>query len=259
MIAERAGGARSHDGHEPRLAPAVWPMTALRVVAVLLCACAASASVVAITAERVVLHTADGLSLAATWFEPSFRPAPAVILVHMLHRSRRDWDVLAHRLAAEGIGTLTFDLRGHGDSPGGSQDYPAMVEDIRAARRFLATRRDVLPGRVGLAGASIGANLSALVAAEDPGLASLALLSPSLDYRGLRIEAAVRKYGARPLLLVSSDEDAYALRSARELQKAGGGARESLVLSRAGHGTNMLTRNADLARALVDWFQRTLL
>jgi alpha-beta hydrolase superfamily lysophospholipase len=209
--------------------------------------------------ERVLLRADDGVSLAGTWHEPSSRPAPAVILVHMLQKSRHDWEPLAARLAAEGIGALTFDLRGHGDSQGRSMDFSAMVQDVRAARHFLASRRDVIGGRIGIAGASIGANLAALAAADDPAIVGLALLSPSLDYRGLRIEAAIKKYGARAALFVASDDDPYATRSVRELQKAGGGTRESLVLSRAGHGTTMLIRDPDLSRALVDWFKRTLL
>jgi dienelactone hydrolase len=132
-----------------------------------------------------------------------------------------------------------------------------MVGDVTAARRYLATRPDVQPGRIGFAGASLGANLAALAAAEVP-VTSLALLSPSLDYRGLRIEGAVRKLGTRPVLLVASGEDAYAVRTVKDLQKGGGGPREVLMLAGAGHGTTMLGRDADLARALVDWFRRTL-
>ena len=218
-------------------------------------------------ATRVTLRTDDGLTLAATWYEPSSRPAPAVILVHMLHRSRREWEALALRLAAEGIGALALDLRGHGESPGGvgagsdptQPDYSTMVLDVKAARRFLAQRSDVTQTRVGIAGSSIGANLAALEASSDGTVASLALLSPSLDYRGLRIEAALRKVAERPVLLVASDDDPYAVRSAKELQKAGGGLRELLVLKQAGHGASMLMRDPDLVRTLVDWFRRTLL
>jgi len=213
--------------------------------------------------QRVSFRTADGVTIAATWFEPSFRPAPAVILVHMLGRSRQDWDDAASRLAGAGIGALALDLRGHGDSSGGggtegSADHSVLIRDIEAARRYLSTRSDAQPSRIGLAGASMGANLVALQAAADAGVASLALLSPSLDYRGLRIEAAVRKYGSRPILLVVSDEDAYARRSAADLKKAGGGIRELLTLSGAGHGTTMLGRAPELTPALVAWFQRTL-
>ena len=214
--------------------------------------------------QRVTIRTDDGISLAATWYEPGPRSAPAVILVHMLHKTRRDWDSVATRLAAEGIGALAIDLRGHGESSGGllegdAPDYSALVRDVAAARRYLASRADVQQSRVGIAGASIGANLAVLEAAGDPGVASLALLSPSLDYRGLRVEAAMKKYDARPALLIASDDDPYAMRSGKDLQKTGGGTREVLVLNRAGHGTVMLGHDSDLARTLVDWFHRTLL
>ncbi len=227
-----------------------------------------SAAIVLLTAgvsaatQRVTFRADDGVTLTATWYEPSSRPGPAVILVHMLHRSRRDWDAFASRLASEGIGALALDLRGHGDSQawgtGEPPDYSLLVQDVRAARRYLASRSDVQPGRVGMAGASLGANLAVLEASGDSSIASLALLSPSLDYRGLRIETAARKV-AGPVLLVASDDDPYALRSAHELQKAGGGTRELIVPSHAGHGTTMLGRDGDLPRALVDWFKRTLL
>jgi alpha-beta hydrolase superfamily lysophospholipase len=210
-------------------------------------------------AQRVTFRTDDGVVLAGTWYEPSARAAPAVILVHMLHRSRRDWEALASRLASEGFGTLAFDLRGHGESQGTSgADFGLMVADVRAARRFVAGRPDVVQGRLGIAGASLGANLAALEAADDPTVASLALLSASLDYRGLRIEAALRKYGSRPALLIASDDDPYAVRSMKDLQK-GASNREVMRLSGAGHGTTMLSHDDSLAGSLVDWFRRTLL
>jgi dienelactone hydrolase len=212
--------------------------------------------------QRVSFRTDDGVTITATWYEPAFRPAPAVILVHMLGRSRRDWDSFASRLASAGIGALAIDLRGHGDSTyyGGSTNesgYSSMIKDVAAAARYLATRSDVRRSRIGIAGASIGANLAVLHAAADPAIASLALLSPSLDYRGLRIEAAARKYGTRPMLLVSSDDDPYAQRSSVELAKTEG-IREHLSLVAAGHGTHMLSRSYELPQALVEWFRRTL-
>jgi alpha-beta hydrolase superfamily lysophospholipase len=209
--------------------------------------------------QRVSFRTDDGLTLAGTWYEPSTRPAPAVIFVHMLQKSRRDWDQFASRLSGEGIGALTFDLRGHGESPGSAQDYAAMVNDVRAARRFVAARGDVAPTRIGIAGASIGASL-AVLAADDSSVAAVVLLSPAMDYRGLRMDAAIKKYGARPLLLVASDDDGYSMRTVRDLQKAGGGGvRDSMLLSRAGNGTAMLANDPDLGRRLVDWLRRTLL
>ena len=177
----------------------------------------------------------------------------------MLQKSRRDWDQVATQLAAEGIGGLAIDLRGHGESPGSPQDYTGMVQDVRAARRFLSTRSEGAPSRLGIAGASIGATLAALASSDDPAVVSLALLSPSLDYRGLRLDQALKKYGARPALLVASDDDGYSLRTVRDLEKAGGGVREAAILVRAGHGTAMLAGESDLVRRLLEWFRRTLL
>jgi dienelactone hydrolase len=207
--------------------------------------------------QRVTFRTDDGVVLSATWYEPPAR-GPAVILVHMLHRSRRDFETLASRLASEGIGALALDLRGHGDSQGSiGPDFAAMVADVKAARRFLAGRSDV-GGKIGLLGASLGANLAALAGADDSSVAALALLSPSLDYRGLRIESAMRKFGTRPVLMVVSDDDPYASRSARDLAK-GTKNREILSLTGAGHGSTMLDRDSSLMGSLVDWFRRTLL
>jgi dienelactone hydrolase len=208
--------------------------------------------------QRVSIRSDQGILLAGTWYEPATRTGPAVILVHMLHRSRRDFDSLASRLAGDGIGALAVDLRGHGESQGSpGAALASMVTDVRAARRYLASRPDV-SGRIGVLGASLGANLAALAAAEDSGLATLVLLSPSLDYRGLRIEAAMRKLGSRPVLMVASDDDPYAGRTVRALQKGSRG-RSSITLNGAGHGTTMLERDASLAGSVVDWFRRTLL
>jgi hypothetical protein len=213
--------------------------------------------------ERVTIRTDDGVSLAATWYEPQSR-SPAVVLVHMLHKSRRDWEPVASRLASEGIGALALDLRGHGESTGTAPegdgaDYSVLIRDVTAARRYVASRSDVQPARIGIAGASIGASLAVLEASTDTTIASLALLSPTSDYRGLHIDAALKKYGARPALMIASDDDAYAMRSAKELQKAGGGTRELLIVNHAGHGTVMLGHDPDLTRTLVDWFRRTLI
>lgn len=208
--------------------------------------------------QRLTLHTDDGHNIAATWYEPGDRPAPAVLLVHALTRSRRDWEAVATRLASEGIGALTIDLRGHGESAGGASDLGAMQRDLNAAKRHLAVRPDVVHSQIGIVGASLGANLAALVAADDPLVRSIALLSPSLDYRGLRIEAAMRKYGKRPALLIAGKDDAYSTRTASELAKGAGGIREVLLLEGAGHGTTMLGRAPELGRQIVDWFRRTL-
>jgi dienelactone hydrolase len=217
------------------------------------------------SAQNVSIRTEDGVTLAASLYLPS-RPGPGIVLVHMQTRNRDDWQALATRLADAGLAALAVDLRGHGGSEPGPaatdpDDWSRMLLDVRAARTFLAGRADVVQGRVGLAGASVGANLALVYASGDPTVRCVAALSAGLDYRGLRTDSALTKPGGkRAVLLVASDEDTYAVNSARKLsQQEGFGPRELRLLTGAGHGTVMLGRQPDLVGALVDWFRRTLI
>lgn len=201
-------------------------------------------------ARRVTFPGADGATLTAAYYEPSRRPAPGVILLHMLRRSHNDWDAAASQLSDAGFVVLALDFRG--------DDVATYVSDVGAAKSFLRQRPEVIPTAIGIAGASIGANVALLDAADDPGVMSVALLSPGLDYGGLRTEAAMKKYGGRPALLIGSTNDPYAARSIRQLITIGPGTREVRLVDAAAHGTALLTREPALIAALVDWFKRTL-
>lgn len=210
--------------------------------------------------QLLTLRTTDGVSIAAELRLPAVRPAPAVILVHMLTRTHEDWARTAEKLNEAGLVTLAIDLRGHGASGAAadSGDMNASVRDVVSARDFLRSRSDLCSGAIGIAGAQVGANLAVLAAASDAVIRSIALLSPGIEYRNLRPEAAMKKYNERPALLLASSEDAYANRSARALSTMGTGTRDFRVLIGAGHGTVMLARRPDLVDVLVDWFRRTL-
>lgn len=213
--------------------------------------------------QRVSFRTNDGVTIAASFYETARKPAPVVICLHMLTRNRHDWEPVAAELAASGIAALTVDFRGHGESGVAPSDaaagFAALSEDVSAAKRYLESRPDVIRDRIAIAGASLGADVALVAASSDPGIHAVALLSPTLDYRGLRIDQAAKKYGARPMLLVASREDSYSARTIRDLTKGDrpGSARETLLVD-AGHGTMMFSRDTGLVRTLVEWFQRTL-
>ena len=214
----------------------------------------------ALAANRAVaLRAADGVAIAATVYEAPGSPAPAVVLVHMLTRTKEDWRPFAERLQAAGITALALDLRGHGQSEGSAAPAQAMALDVRAAVSWLAARSEVRAGAVAIVGASLGASLALLTAADVPTVRGVALLSPALDYRGVRIEAAAKKYGRRPMLLAVSSEDPYALRTVRALTGEGQPAREQRISTQAAHGSHLVDRDPEVAAALVDWLRRTLL
>lgn len=238
------------------------PIAALLTIAALFIPVTATAAI----SRTVTFRTDDGVSIAATMYESARRPAPAVILLHMLTRSRDDWQTVATRLADAGIHALAIDFRGHGASSAGptsadgGPDLVRFALDVKAARAYLASRSDLVQTtRIGIAGASVGANVAVIAAAADPSIRSLALLSPSVEYRSLHVDAPMRQYGARPALLVAATNDPYAVRSAKELAALGAGTREIQMPDDAGHGTNMLDHDPDLVRVLVDWFLRTLI
>jgi dienelactone hydrolase len=209
---------------------------------------------VSAASRRISVRTEDGVTLAGTYFETSRHPAPGIVLLHMLTRTHEDWQAAGSRLADAGYAVVAIDFRNAGDADAG-----ALALDVKAAKAFLRERPEVTPNSIGIAGASIGANLAVIDAADDPGVQSVALLSPGLDYRGLRIDAAMKKFGARPALLVSSTKDPYAWRSVRELASMGPGTREVRLTDVLAHGTVLLAKDPDLTAALVDWFKRTLL
>jgi len=215
------------------------------------------ASPVFAAGRGVSFRAEDGRTINATVFEPSQRPAPAVVLVPMLGRPKDDWDAMGQRLADANILALAIDLPGTSD-PGDSKVLGGWSADVRAAVLYLSSRQDVRAGSIGIAGASLGANLAALAAADLQSVHSLALISPSLDYRGVRIDAAMKQYDGRPAMLIASNHDPYAARTVRELAKDPPGTRETRFSETTAHGTLLLVRDAEMVRALVEWFQATL-
>jgi len=214
----------------------------------------------------VTFPSGDGVTIAGEFFESASAlratgdKSSGVLLVHMLTRSKSDWGTLPDRIRDAGMSALTIDLRGHGQSSGSAQDLQAMVQDVRAAALWLASRPNVKGDAIAIVGASLGASLALLAAVDVPQARWLAVLSPSLDYRGLRTDVALlKRLGARSLWLAASDQDPLALRTMREMAAEPSGPREQHVTTGTAHGTALLERDPDLARSLVDWLRRSLI
>jgi alpha-beta hydrolase superfamily lysophospholipase len=225
-----------------------------------LCVFALLATAPAFATGRLInLTSADGTPIVAMVYEASARPSPGVVLVHMLGRSKDEWATFADRLQQAGITALALDLRGHGRSGGNGSELAAMAGDVQSAVNWLAGNANVRAGAIAVVGASLGANLAGIVTAASPTVRAAALISPSLEYRSLRLDAAtMKKIGDRPLWLAASTEDPYALRTVKELA-ADNPAREQRLTTVRGHGSILFSADLDLARALVDWLKATLI
>ena len=137
-----------------------------------------------------VIIPATGFNLAGTLTMPpgvGRLRHPAIVLVTGSGQIERDETVagipifaqLAGSLAQEGFVVLRYDKRGIGQSGGRSeratlQDY---ADDLIAAVKWLAKRKDVDPRRIAVAGHSEGGAVAMLAAAREKKISALVLIA----------------------------------------------------------------------------------
>jgi len=240
------------------------------------------------TAARVVdLKAPDGTVLKASFFAAA-KPGPGVLLLHQGNRDRRSWDDVAARLAAAGIHTLTFDMRGFGQSGGTPHEKltpqqrgpvrKAWPGDVETAWQFLVSQPGVLADVIGLGGAGADGFGNAVDAARrHPGaVKSLVLLSGQTDLAGRQF---LRQTPELPVLFGLADDDEYpptqevveltyslSAGPARKFVRYAGTRPPWLgfedhegVPATGGHGTDMFKSHPELTGILVDWYVATLL
>ncbi|ABF90905.1 conserved hypothetical protein [Myxococcus xanthus DK 1622] len=238
-------------------------------------------------AKDVSLQTSDGLTLRG-WYVPS-RNRAAVVLAHGLSQTRADLLPEARILRAAGYGVLLFDLRAHGESEGGFSTWGDLERrDVRAALDFVRAQPDVDPERVGALGFSIGSAAVAEVAAEDPAVRAVVLLSPfntlwlaaAYDFRrfgfvsqsgalvpfwrrGIALEEvrtidAVERIRPRPLLIVMGTEESGQPLADELFAKVREYA-QTWRIQGAGHGNFSATEPEAYPRRLTDFLNAALL
>ncbi|MGY0056643.1 alpha/beta hydrolase [Streptomyces sp. LZ34] len=144
------------------------------------------------TSDGVTLRTLDGLYLAGTLVSPDTPSAHAVVLVHGGGVTREEggfFTRLAAGLADDGVVSLRFDTRGHGESEGRQEELTlaTILNDIRVAIAYVREATDAQ--EITLLGASFGGGICAYYAAKRPGeLSRLVLFNPQLDYKWRTID-----------------------------------------------------------------------
>jgi pimeloyl-ACP methyl ester carboxylesterase len=257
----------------------IFPVRKLHFISILLILFMAAARAEEYSAEKVELFTADGYRVYGTYYFMPDQNGPALLLLHMFGQDHSDWESFLPILKRGGIeSVLAIDLRGHGgsnmkkaiggksDSIGnvdwrdfGEDDFKDIVKDLDVAWDFLKGSRSTDTTRMGVMGASIGANYAAVFASDHPDVKSLALLSPGVVYRGVECVKAVEKYGARPVLFAASEKEEYSANSCEKLKEVSAGTPAHLeILKGSAHGTNLIEDNPGFKHFLSDWFRSTL-
>lgn len=193
--------------------------------------------------------TSDGQILAYQLYKAQ-PGSTGVILLHMLRRTRTDWQSIAEWLQKNGYTVIAPDLRGHGQSTGKWEEYTA--QDFNSMTTDVAAMKSILENegvqKFAIIGASIGANIAYNYAITDKDVSTIILLSPGLDYRGIQLTGTMNK----PFLAVASKDDQYSAQTAQELAK--NSQARIKMYDDAGHGTNMFIKN-DLAPTILDWLR----
>jgi len=150
----------------------------------------------------VQFPSSDGIRLCALVLTPENPNGHGIVVCHGLAHSKNSGVRFVQYLLGAGYTLLLIDFRNHGDSEGNYTTYGYLEkQDLLAAIRYL--RDSVrIAGRIGIIGASMGASIAILAAAECPDVSALVLDSPFSSLRKITKEAICKMTGL-PLFLLS--------------------------------------------------------
>jgi dienelactone hydrolase len=241
--------------------------------------CTVAFSVNAGTTRHIQFTATDDLGIAATYYPVESNNVPAVILLHALGKSRDEWAGIAPALQRNGIAALAIDLRGHGTSTRrltaeGAQpvdfhsfqrkDFQDMLLDINAAFDWLTEQPGIDKLRIGVVGASLGANLALRYAAFNEDVAAILVFSPGLVLQEIRTDTIITKIGKRPIRIAVASEDESSFPAAKKLLELRRQAAQALeeneltVCTGNLQGTAIITGTKDMPIVVFSWLQRVL-
>jgi alpha-beta hydrolase superfamily lysophospholipase len=233
--------------------------------------------------QRVSFLTDDKVLIVGAYYTPQTSSSNnsattstnAIILLHMLGHNRNDWNSFASTLSnkSNGYAVLSIDLRGHGDSTTQNgntisfqsftaSDFNEMVADVKAAKQFLVTQKNINPNNIAIVGASIGANIALNYAASlDPSIKAVVLLSPGLDYIGVTTSNVLRQYHG-PIYIATAGKDPIAGNDPQTLCNGikNCGNRLKVYQDSNSHGTDMFSDTSlqpPLDKLIISWLNTT--
>lgn len=248
--------------------------------------------------EKIFLSARDGVKIAADFYPVFEKVIGWSVLVHMMPAVKESWRSFAEELQKRGYESIAIDLRGHGQSRtyadlsakiskenlGGQarkdaekldyrkfsdEEHQKSILDLEAAVDYLVKIRKATPKQSELAagqvsdriifiGASIGANLSLQYISERPEFKTAILLSPGLNYRGVKTEPMVQKLRTgQKVFFISSREDgdnAEENKKLYDLVPAGAG-KKIRIYETGGHGTDILKNQPELTNLIIDFIE----
>ena len=200
--------------------------------------------------ETITRQAPDDIALVADYYAAP-EDAPVIIALHMLNSQRAAYAPIIPDLRAAGYALLNVDMRGHGES-GGGRDWDAAIADIADWIAWLETEGHLGESGLAIMGASIGANVAIISCAESVACTGAIALSPGLDYRGVKPEAAlVDGLADRTALLVAAAADSSSATAIRQMFLNAKGAVTARMYKGRAHGTRLFDSDYDSLSGLI--------
>lgn len=212
--------------------------------------------------EAIKLKTKDGVEISGDYYAAPVSGA-GVLMLHMMPATRKSYLSFAMKIQEAGWQGLAIDLRGHGESQDGpagyqlfkDEDHQKSILDVEAGAEFLKLKG---AKEIYLAGASIGANLSLQYLAEHSEAKAALLLSPGLNYRGIKTDELIKKvYHTKAIFLTAAKDDDYSYETVQGLYEIlpEGVTRELKLFDSGGHGTKLFETHPELMDTIIKWLK----
>lgn len=217
----------------------------------------------------VKIRTKDSINISGTYQLPNTKKAkiPAIILIHQGGSSREEWYQLSivDKLLAQGYAVLAYDIRQHGKS---DKDNGSMSDlfnnpirspyDLQGVIKFLQNESRIDKNRIGIVGASIGANL-ACMASENENIKSVVVLSAKTG-AAQNLSGKTEPINPKNAFYIASEEEQKGMRKiwAVELFERTLGEKQIEITKGNKHGSFILREFKDTEDHILEWFDKTL-
>lgn len=223
------------------------------------------------TLEEVTFTTLDGINISASYGKPTAQEfaSPAIIMIHQGGSSREEWLELGlvNQLLSEGYAVLTYDVRIHGKSGMDDGELGDLFNnpdraplDLQAALQYLEEEEQIDAQRIGIIGASIGANL-ACVAASSTAYNVQTVVAISAKVAAVESLSGMKQpLTYKNAFYIASEDEQEGKRKAwaNEFFAKTSGNRAVTIAPGDKHGAYILRESTTLQDEVVAWFVKTL-
>jgi pimeloyl-ACP methyl ester carboxylesterase len=221
---------------------------------------------------KVEIPTKDGFNLVGKLYLPkdasTAHKVNLIVMLHSLGFSSADWKSFPADLEKQHYAVFLLDLRGHGESiytkdlkksswmyynrEYYTKHYP---QDVVESLNFIINNYSQINNKnITIIGADIGANTAIVGAsAKRYAVKSLVLISPSLEFKGIKTTDSLVNFGVKPVLAIIDKNDRQSYADTFELKKYAQGRFDIKVVNNAGSGMIILKRQPQLKAYIIQW------